>query len=75
MEPGEVEAVVASFESVSGCVVKLIKPVQVNTNAALQTLHCKRVHAFAIYRINLSTISCAHMCACLLPSILPASKR
>ena len=28
MEPGEVEAVVASVETVSGCVVKLIKPVQ-----------------------------------------------
>ena len=30
MEPGEVEAVVASMDDVSGCVVKLIKPVQVN---------------------------------------------
>jgi acyl-CoA synthetase (AMP-forming)/AMP-acid ligase II len=42
MEPGEVEAVVESVENVNGCVVKLIKPVQVNNGAALQSLitHC-----------------------------------
>ena len=34
MEPGEVEAVVASLDDVSGCIVKLIKPVQVNTFSA-----------------------------------------
>ncbi len=29
MEPGEVEAVVASIDGVNSCIVKLIKPVQV----------------------------------------------
>ncbi len=32
MEPGEVEAVITSTEDVSGCVVLLIKPVQVINN-------------------------------------------
>ena len=34
MEPGEVEAVITSMDDVSGCVVKLIKPVQVNRGTA-----------------------------------------
>ena len=38
MEPGEVEAVVASLDDVSGCIVKLIKPVQVNTFSARMVL-------------------------------------
>jgi hypothetical protein len=34
MEPGEVEAIVASMDDVNGCIVKLIKPVQVIKSSA-----------------------------------------
>jgi hypothetical protein len=34
MEPGEVEAIVASMDDVNGCIVKLIKPVQVINSSA-----------------------------------------